>query len=212
MLRLLRTLRTSIPLNPEVALLDDAAFFDRLSRLGYDYRLDEDGWLGFWEANAKCLIDTDPLSEVNNKYDTPRKRAWRNMMVSAINVAISKSWFSVLPGTNRWPGYVNGNQQESYVYSFSFGEGIPATASVRDIGYEELSIHVALWPTGKDIRSWTAGFSAGEAFATGWLERGRGAWLQFTPELFHCRRRRIPLIEAVEVRAKGFGDRGRFFM
>lgn len=205
---LLADMKKADPANPEVVLLDDDAFFAKLANLGTPIVIED--WLGFWEIDAKCLINTDPVSEVENKYNTARKRAWRNMLVSAINAGIDQNLFSVLPGTNRWPGYVeDSGRQEAYLYTFTFGDGIPAAASVADIGFEELSIHVALWPTGESIKAANAGFYAGDAFATGWLERDRGAWLQFSPELLNCRRKRLSLVEAINVRPKGFGDRGR---
>jgi hypothetical protein len=52
---------------------------------------------------------------------------------------------------------------------------------VNRLGYGELAIHAALWPT-PDADRWLpcfpARFLAGDVVAHGWLERTKGAWLQ----------------------------------
>lgn len=57
-----------------------------------------------------------------------------------------------------------------------------------DAGWGELSVHVAVHPKGDVLRAANAGFDAGDAFATAWLERERGAWMQAASNLFTCRK------------------------
>lgn len=143
-------------------------------------------------------------------YNTKRKEAWRNMMVAAINAGIEQQLFSLKSGDNQWPGYVADPNisQWPHVFSFTFQGGIPALASVG--GYDELSINVVLWPNQK--RVWrgtrTGGASAGDAFATGWLKRGPGAYLQTSPSGFCCRTIRVSSVADCSVQPKGFFDRG----
>lgn len=54
--------------------------------------------------------------------------------------------------------------------------------------------------------------AAGEAFAAGWLERERGAWIQSPTSSFAFRRTLVQELAALTVRAMGFGDRGRVIM
>src|SRR5438128_233395 len=97
-------------------------------------------------------------------YDTPRKSAWRNLMVAAINAGIEQQLFTIRPGDNRWRSA--GHDPEPPVYRF-VTDGIPAIASVCDIGWDELSIYTSFWPTA-DADKWIsyagAGFAVGEAY------------------------------------------------
>jgi hypothetical protein len=152
-----------------------------------------------------------------------RRTAWRNMLVAGINAGIEQEVFGLQPGDNRWPGA--GEKPRSRfergdvaVYAFSFSGEVPARALVRDIGWDELSVHVALWPD-KPPRDGTAwlehgdgGWYAGDAYATGWLERREGAWLMWPggrPQL-RCRARLLDMLVAAKVEPLGFADRGRF--
>jgi hypothetical protein len=84
------------------------------------------------------------------KYKSNRARAWRNAMVAAVNAGLQQKIFSLDPDEpGAWPPRETRDKWGHHgtrVYTFSI-ENIPAVASVSDIGYDELSIHVALWPT-----------------------------------------------------------------
>lgn len=215
---LLEDLKRSDPTDPEIALLDKAAFLARLKVLGYEQPIGE----GFelFESLASqerpaYLIRTGTHDSLHIRYDTPRKLAWRNMMVAAINAGIEQKLFSIRPGDNRWPN-ANAERDRTFVFDFVIGNGIPALGSVVDGGYDELAIHVAFWPTDvgrRFVAAANAGFVAGEAFAAGWLERRRGAWLEVPsrPDLW-CRRHRLSEIVDLVVKPKGFGDRGPFIL
>ncbi|MBP2229683.1 hypothetical protein J2847_002982 [Azospirillum agricola] len=96
-------------------------------------------------------------------------------MVAAINTGLDRGLFSLDAGDNRW-GDGEG------VYRFDFA-GLPAIASVRGAGFGELGESVAVRPTERAaefVRTANAGFLAGDAFTSGWLERKEGEWPQST--------------------------------
>lgn len=136
----------------------------------------------------------------------PKKRtAWRNLMVAAINAGLDQGVFGLDEEDNRWGS-------EYGIYRFVF-DGLPAMACVRDIGFAELSVHVALNPTdvAEDfIRTHNAGLVAGDGYASGWLERKNGKWLQ-TPQaptgVF--RTDLLDRVAAAHIVAKGYADNGR---
>lgn len=149
-----------------------------------------------------------------------RKRAWRNAMVAAINAGIEQRLFSIRPGDCRWPGWsADRGLCKGTLFKFSIG-GIPALGWVDDIGFDELSIHVALWPTvhGEEfVQAGNAGLHAGETFATGWLERRKGAWLQVGDGVgggwtFSSRQQRLKTVAGLELRPHGYAAQGSFMM
>ena len=143
-------------------------------------------------------------------FTSVRNRAWRNGMVAGINAGLDQRLYSLRPGDNGWPRDKDAHR-EPYVFRFNIGD-IPAIASVSDIGWEELSLHVAFWPT-PNAERWigtgSAGFLAGDLFSTGWLERRDGAWLQvpLKPQLF-CRKPKLPVAAILTVEPRGYADRG----
>ena len=63
------------------------------------------------------------------------------------------------------------------------------------------------------IISGNAGFYAGDAFATGWLERKDGKWLQSEAKPATTFRRAIlPVIAGAAVKPKGYKGQGPFKM
>jgi hypothetical protein len=139
----------------------------------------------------------------------PKKlAAWRNLMVAAINAGLEQGIFGLAENDNRW--------KTTYgIYRFDFDE-LPAIACVCDAGFGELSVHVALNPTRRAeefIVSSNAGFIAGDAFASGWLERKLGAWLQTsTSATGSVRTALLERIVAANPAPQGFSDNGRVMM
>jgi hypothetical protein len=204
---------------PEFALLDERAFKKRLAELGCDASRSVKpkifSKLGLAE-DGSVLANTEPASAAKIKYRAARNRAWRNIMVAAINAALEQRLISLKPGDNRWPGALQKDSSDrGHVFRFVFGTGVPAVGYVGDVGYDEISVHAALWPTKEGehwISAFNARFLAGEAFAVGWLERRRGAWLQSSNTLFNCRKARMAVIAETPVAPNGFGDRGHVIM
>ena len=137
-----------------------------------------------------------------------RVAAWRNMMVAAINAGLDQGMFGLSVDDNRWTS-------DHGIYRFEFA-GMPAIANVSDIGFGELAIHVAVRPTDRAeefITSNNAGLYAGDAFASGWLERKNGKWLQDNGKPCNAFRRDIlPMIAQMAVAPNGFQDNGRIIM
>ena len=142
-------------------------------------------------------------------YASLRKRAWRNVMVAAINEALSQKLITTRAGDNHWP-HAGQPDDDGHEFDFSLPNGLPARAYLRDIGHGEVGVHVAVRPTGRFIRAGAAGFSAGEAFAVGWLERKEGAWLQESAPLFSCRNALKGDLASLTVHPCGYQDHGRF--
>lgn len=212
---LLADLAKGDPADPEITLIEQECFLARAKELGFDPPQEDVEWGIFpLEVPGKneIFIGTMPSSGWEIEYTSLRDRAWRNMLVAAINAGIEQKLFSVRPGDNRW---LSTERESTHVFSFVFGDGIPAIASLFDAKWDEIAVHVALWPTARGVEllpAWNAGFHAGEAFATGWLERKNGAWLQTNTESLKCRQKFLRTVAEIELKPKGFGDRGKVIM
>ncbi|RYY26344.1 MAG: hypothetical protein EOP62_10930 [Sphingomonadales bacterium] len=220
---LVDVMRRSNPEDPEILLLDEGRFLDRLRTVAGRELTSADRSLIFDNlrfAEQDQVIRTRSIGFTKVRYARSKRRmAWRNLMIHAINAGIEQRLFTVRPGDNRWPGARKDRFDENVPATFRFQmEGMPVVASVHDAGYDELSIHVAAWPT-KDAEYWVpavnAGRLAGEAFAMGWLERRDGAWLQVARDSrltnsFRCKNTHLDLLAGLEVAPLGYADRGSF--
>lgn len=220
---LVDSVRKVDPHDPDFALLEEQSFLKRLARVAKRPLTSADRCLIFdnlrYPQPSPVVPTRSPAWKRVNYSKSQRRRAWRNAMVAAINEGIRRRYFTIRPGDNRWPGAVRDQWGHSGAQVFEFEiNGIPSLGSVRDAGYDELSIHVAMWPTADSAR-WVecinAGWLAGDLYASGWLERRDGAWLQFTNssslgEAFRCRRNRLDQVAALDIAPLGFADRGSF--
>lgn len=115
----------------------------------------------------------------------PRNKAWRNIMVSVINHALSINYLSLNKDdkTNDKPFnlVIGGHEME---------------CRVSDIGYSEVS-----------VTAWSQ-----PVYATGWLERETGLWLQ-TGSGFKLRitGQWLPIMANITIEPNGYADNGRFF-
>lgn len=136
---------------------------------------------------------------------TQRHQAWHNTMIATINAGLEQDVYGLEPGDNRWSG-------DHAIYCFRVG-GIDAIAYVRDIGYDELIFQAAVAPT-QDAERWikcgNAGFSAGDAYVQGFLERRKGTWLQtgINPTC-SFRRPILTHLASLTVSPNGYQPRGR---
>ena len=191
---------------PAFELLDDRRFNDKLVEFGYP----EDPEFSFEFLAAPDVVRwTFPPSAHDIEYKTSRQKAWRNLMVLAINEALKQHAFTLIPGDNRWRSVSDGNVRIGHFFKFAVDENFPCLGWVSDIGFDELAIHVALNPIGDGIKVGNPNLRDGDAIAYGWLERRTGAWLQSSCEQFHCRKALLAPLANLSVRPKGFGDRGR---
>ncbi len=196
--------------DPSILLLDNERFEARLGELGY--QLADDEFRFEWLDDCPDLISTMPDSGYDIEYQSLRDKAWRNVMVLAINDGIRRKFFSLRPYDNRWPDAIpesRGHRGTGHIFEFSLPDGKPAKGYVGDAGFGELLIQVAVNPKGDWVRSLDAGFRAGDAFASGWLERDRGAWLQSSPDMFNCRKWLLNDLANLDAKPLGYGDRGR---
>ena len=154
------------------------------------------------------VISTWPISAYEIDYKTERQKAWRNLMICAVNAALVQKLFSLCAGDNRFPD----NYRRGHMFDFALPNGLPARGSVSDAGFDELSIHAAVNPKGNTVRGFDAGFSAGDAYGTTWIERRDGAWMQTSDTTFHCRRALLTELAQMVVEPMGYGDRGRVIM
>lgn len=203
--------------DPPVVLLDTERFIRRLESFGYPR--DNEFDFEFLAGKSSPVISTVPATAFEYHYNTERKKAWRNLMVCAVNEGLRLKLFSVRPGDNRWPGSISGvpevrdmrSGDHGHIFDFALPTGLPARGYVNDIGWSELCVHVAVNPKGSSVRAANAGFEAGDAFASSWLERERGAWLQSSEQLT-CRKSLVSTLALMDVTPLGYGDKGAILM
>ena len=150
-------------------------------------------------------------SKVGALYKTDRLRAWRNLLVSAINGGLREGLFTLDDGANAWPG-ASSSPSEGYTYGFALAPGMPGLAHVADIGWGELRIHAIANPIGRLASLSMPSMAAGDAFAIGFLERKESKWLQTSATLFKCRREIQPVLAALRVEPLGYLDHGRLIL
>ena len=154
------------------------------------------------------VVSTMPDSAYEIEYKTARQKAWRNLMVCAVNAALQQKLFTLRPGDNRFPG-----PDDTYGRSFVFmlPNGLPARGYVSDAGFDEVAVHAAVNPKDKHVNV-MARFDAGDAVGMTWVERQRGAWMQSSDTEFHCRKVLLAGLATLNVEPQGYGDRGRVIM
>ena len=146
---------------------------------------------------------------------TERHRAWRNLIVGAINAGLEQQMFGLRPGEN-WKLDIH--------YPFTFA-GLDCTAIAHDIGWDEISIHVAVnpRPSKKASLEIICGYGAQaemvkerccDAWAGGWLERREGTYLQSssTVSLFRCRNTIMPILADCAIEPNGYKDNGKLHL
>lgn len=187
-------------------LLDSELLRERLVEFGYaddpefEFELmtgvPENGVVSTWCARAWEI-----------QYKTERQRAWRNLMIFAVNAALERRIFTLRPGDNRFED----EYRQGVLVDFELPNGLPVRASVADAGFDEIAVHAAVNPKGRYIDA-MAGFDCGDAVGMTWVERRRGAWMQTSETQFHCRRKLLSVLSGLDVKPAGYGDRGRVIM
>lgn len=143
-----------------------------------------------------------------------RWRAWRNLLVAAINAGLEQRLFGLSPGENWWPGGAPVSHDcEVSIYHFVVDGNLPAVASVDAISGDELSIHVILNPRSAEVvPNMFHDLSDGDAVAHCWVERRLGAWIQDGGEGFSCKRRLQPRLAGLAIEPRGYSDQGSFIL
>lgn len=192
--------------NSHFVLLDTNRMRARLVELGYPD--DPDFNFEFLIKSAPEVISTVPRSAYQIKYDTNRKKAWRNLMVCAVNAALEQRLFELKAGVNNFPD----NMRLGHPFRFALPNGLPASGAVSDAGFDEVSICAAVNPKSSDVIRFGADLSAGDAVGSTWVERRDGAWMQTSETTFHCRRALLEILAKIAVEPAGYGDRGRVIL
>lgn len=193
----------------EAQKLSNVRFLKRLRDLGYLSVRDDMNLLPDLDS-SQVLGRNFPLSE---KRDV-RRRAWRNVMVAAVNAGLEQRIFGLAPGEDWWLGATPGGNGGGHgLYRFTVDGNIPAVATVSAIGSGELSIHVLVEPRSAEVEpNRSGGIEDAAAFAHGWLERKLGAWIMDGGEDFECRRVIQSRLGNIQIESTGYADKGRFFM
>jgi hypothetical protein len=189
-------------------LLDTARMLARLEQLGYPKDPEFDFELTLDAAHPPGAVSTMPDSAYEIEYRSARQRAWRNLMVCAVNAGLAQRLFTLRPGDNRFVD----SDRNGVPFDFALPNGLPARGWVADAGFHELSIYAAVHPKATAAHSRPAGFAAGDAFGSTWLERQRGAWIQFSDASFKCRRALRETLARLEAEPAGYGDRGAIIL
>lgn len=204
--------------DPPIVLLNSERFVSRLQDFGYPR--DDEFDFEFFTGRSKEVISTVPVSAFEYPYTATRHKAWRNILVCAINEALRLKLFSFRPGDNRWRGArpVTKDGPDYRVsdpggsFEFTLPNGMPARGHLHDAGFDELTVSVAVLPKGDKSGSVYIDFSSGEACAQTWLERRNGAYMQSALTLFKCRKALLVPLSEMEIVPLGYGDRGRVIM
>lgn len=192
--------------DPPYRLLNTGRMRERMCEFGYP---DEPEFNFEWLMGSPTeVISTVPTSAYEIDYRTVRQKAWRNLMVCAVNAALEQKLFTLRPGDNRFPD----NMRRGELFEFVLPNGLSARGSIADAGFDELSVHAAVNPKGDAVRAYGAGFDAGDAFGTTWVERRRGVWLQSCDDSFNCRKSLLGELADLQVEPLGYGDRGHIIM
>jgi hypothetical protein len=196
--------------------LREPAFESRMLELCPDLRDDPCWWLGFDSIDCSALIKTVPISAYEIEYKSRRNKAWRNLMVAAINAGLQLGKFGLRPDEDFEVSERQGGHEKPRpgFYEFTL-EDMPVLAYVEEAGFEELSIYVMVNPTAKSRKEilWEHNdASAGAVWGRCWFERRTGAWIQSSTGYFRCQRAYLDRLAALDIEPQGFGDRGKIIM
>lgn len=189
-------------------LLDSTRFVQRLVQLGYENDPEFEFEVTIaGQEDFHGVVSTMPSSAYGIDYKSARHRAWRNLMVCAVNAALDLKLFTLRPGDNRFSSSRGGET----TFDFVMPNGLPARAYVSDAGFDEVAVHVAVNPRTRHVSA-MAGFDAGDVVGMTWVERRTGAWMQSSFKEFHCRKELLNVMANLGAEPQGYGDRGRVIM
>lgn len=153
---------------------------------------------------------------MKNPYRTDKKKAWRNIMVSAVNAAIEQGHMDLSPDFKL--------PDKGVTFSFTTyaanGQSVDGLAFIRDAGFSEVKVHAALAPNELAASQISSSFEFSrnsikkfcKAHAEGWLERLDGAWLQTGACKAYVAADYKEKVARIEVEPIGYKDHGQFKM
>lgn len=147
------------------------------------------------------LLSTCPERGQRIGYKSKRERAWRALMVCAINAGLKQRLFTLSLHTAPHPA------NEHQFFDFKLPGEIPARGSFRELAYGELSLFAAMRPTGRPVWGVGAGsLAARDAYGNVWLDRTNGAWVEPFFSTFSCSASAQDKLCAMSAVPLGFGD------
>lgn len=190
----------------EVIGINEASFYERLESFGASFTEAPSGSLFEQPVHPHYLPALFNGTGFDTKYVKPKTKAWRNLMVTAINVGLEQGLFSLHKGDSRWS---ETDPYKGHVYRFSFASH-PSLCCVKDAGGGVLSFHAAVLPE-SDAEQWLflpqLGLSGGEAYGMAWLERDGEARLATSMAFFKARKNVLPILEKAEkLSPQGYRD------
>jgi hypothetical protein len=161
-----------------------------------------------------------------------RRRAWRNLMVAAINSGLERGLFTTAPGpivgeplrtaSDYRPGAAPDYPHNGCIFSFELPDGTVVRVSAANIGWDEISLHVAANPSDEllDVRGSpmhvTSTFVRAigcDAYAEGWFERRTGPYLMVSDRpRFAARAESRGRLANLMIEPKGYKDSGKFII
>ncbi|MFC5771733.1 hypothetical protein [Thauera sinica] len=193
----------------EVPKPSNARLVQRLRQLGYAAMADDLRLLPEFE-HSYSPFRAFPLRKVS----AVRWKAWRNLLVAAINAGLEQRLFGLSPGENWWPGGApESHACERSIYRFMVDGSLLAIASVDAVSGDELSLHAILNPRNAEVEPGPFnGLRDGDAWAHCWVERSLGAWIQDGGEDFSCKRIVQSRLAELRIEPLGYSDQGSFFI
>jgi hypothetical protein len=156
-----------------------------------------------------------------NLYRSDRAKAWRNLMVAAINDGLANGVFDLAGNGPDWRDEEERHRKlppdQSPQSTFDLA-GRPVIARFDNCSFDEVWVNVIVTPTERGRDGIACGFyrwaaaGDGAAFASGWFERRTGKYLMNGSSLFYCRRDLTPRLAALKIEPQGYRDHGKFFL
>lgn len=207
---------------PDFALLEEDSLLSRLCELAggpNNVRTPRRGWLAEAFSDLPARVVRPVAATKGRPIATdrmPRRLLQGEILAAAVNEGIRLKLFSLVPDDNRWSGVMeHGRRNGGARYPFRFGPYY-GFARATDIGFAELSLHVAVasvplteWP--HEAKSPRAEPHI-VARAGSWLERDRGHWIMDSSHELYLRKSHLSQLEQVHIRPAGFAKRGSFIM
>lgn len=166
-------------------------------------------------TNRRTKGVVKPKAHAARGYVTRRDITWRYMMVAAINAGLEQGVFKLRFADDPWAI----NEVRTYEFALPRLPHRRAVVHARDIGHEEIALHVMVEPDAEGEELVNLGphrvllrNCAGAAL--GWLERKKGAWLQ-RPEgklLLVARNWLCDSVVGIPLEPIGYADRGKCMM
>lgn len=180
--------------------LNAARWRQRIEQLGYAQQPEIDFDQMIRDEPIPGVVSTVDPHAWRVHYATPREKAYRNFMVAAVNAALRRQLFSLVPGDRRHAACV--------YFDFELPNGRSARGYVAEDGTDRLAIHAAVNPRVDWLhRAWLCE-TPGDAHGQTLIDRRVGAWIESLSQYFTGSPALVKELAAMQVQPACFGDRG----